>query len=212
MTKTVLYARVSTSDQTVAHQRAQAEAKGYFFDAVVTDDGVSGKVPLKERPEGKRLFDMLRRGDTLVVRWVDRLGRDYNDVTDTIRYLMREGIIVRTIINDMEFDGSRTDAMGMAVRDAMMTFMAGMAQAQMEATKDAQRAGIDHAKTKEPEKFLGRKPTFDRHQLAEILRMAELGVSNSEIARRMGIVRQTVIRIRANPANAAKIVALWDRS
>jgi DNA invertase Pin-like site-specific DNA recombinase len=212
MTKTILYARVSTADQTVAHQRAQAEAKGYAFDAVVTDDGVSGKVPLKERPEGRRLFDVLRQGDTLVVRWVDRLGRDYNDVTDTVRHFMREGVIIKTIINDMVFDGSRTDAMGMALRDAMMSFMAGMAQAQLEATKDAQRAGIDHAKVKEPEKFLGRKPTFDGRQLAEILRMAELGVSNSEIARRIGVVRQTVIRIRANPANAAKMVALWDRN
>ncbi|MGO4441472.1 recombinase family protein [Rhizobium sp. RAF56] len=210
MTKTILYARVSTSDQTVAHQRAQAEAKGYAFDAVVTDDGVSGKVPLKERPQGKRLFDVLRRGDTLVVRWVDRLGRDYNDVTDTIRHFMREGIIIKTIINDMEFDGSRTDAMGMALRDAMMTFMAGMAQAHMEATKDAQRAGIEHSKAKEPEKFLGRKPTFDAEKLAEVLRMADMGANNSEIARQTGLIRQTVIRIRADPVKAATVVALWE--
>ena len=31
------------------------------------------------------MFDMLRAGDTLVVRWVDRLGRNYADVTDTIQ-------------------------------------------------------------------------------------------------------------------------------
>jgi hypothetical protein len=30
------------------------------------------------------LFDVLREGDTLVVRWIDRLGRNYQDVTDTI--------------------------------------------------------------------------------------------------------------------------------
>ena len=34
---------------------------------------MSGK--LRERPQGRRLFDLLRSGDTLVVRWVDRLGR-----------------------------------------------------------------------------------------------------------------------------------------
>jgi putative DNA-invertase from lambdoid prophage Rac len=53
---------------------------------VVADEGISGvSTRLVERPEGKRLFDMLRAGDTLVVRWVDRLGRNYTDLVDTIR-------------------------------------------------------------------------------------------------------------------------------
>ena len=43
-------------------------------------------------PEGKRLFDVLRPGDTLVVRWVDRLGRNYTDVVDTIREFMRRAL------------------------------------------------------------------------------------------------------------------------
>lgn len=167
---------------------------------------------LKDRKEGKRLFDILRRGDTLVVRWIDRLGRDYNDVNDNLRAFMRQGIIVKTMINDMEFDGSRTDPMGMALRDAMMTFMAGMAQAQLEATKDAQTAGIAHAQAKEPEKFLGRKPTFDAKQLDEVMRLAGMETSNSEIARQTGLVRQTVIRIRADPAKAAEQVASWKRA
>lgn len=212
MTQTVLYARVSTADQTVGHQKTTAEAKGYVFDEVVTDDGVSGSVSLKDRPQGKRLLDLLRRGDTLVVRWVDRLGRDYNDVTDTIRNFMRKGVIIKTIINDMEFDGSRTDPMGMALRDAMMTFMAGMAQAQLEATKDAQRSGIAHAKAGEPEKFLGRKPTFDGDQLVEVMRLLGLGTNNSEIARQTGLVRQTIIRIKADPGKAAQQVASWEQA
>jgi putative DNA-invertase from lambdoid prophage Rac len=69
--------------------------------------GVSGlSTRLAERPEGKRLFDMLRAGDTLVVRWVDRLGRNYTDVVDTIREFMRRGVIIKTVINGMTFDGS----------------------------------------------------------------------------------------------------------
>jgi putative DNA-invertase from lambdoid prophage Rac len=59
----------------------------------VADEGVSGvAVPLAERPQGRRLFDMLRRGDVLVVRWVDRLGRNYSDVCDNIREFMRRGV------------------------------------------------------------------------------------------------------------------------
>jgi len=40
--KTILYARVSTTDQNVDHQRTQAEAAGFVIDEVVADHGVSG--------------------------------------------------------------------------------------------------------------------------------------------------------------------------
>jgi hypothetical protein len=84
--KTVLYCRVSTLDQNLEHQRVQAEQAGFKPDLILADHGVSGvSTRLCERPEGKRLFDVLREGDTLVVRWIDRLGRNYADVTDTIR-------------------------------------------------------------------------------------------------------------------------------
>jgi putative DNA-invertase from lambdoid prophage Rac len=144
----VLYARVSTTDQTTAHQVTQAKAAGFKVDEVVSDEGVSGiATKLCEREQGKRLFDMLRSGDTLVVRWVDRLGRNYIDVVDTIRDFMRRGVIIRTVINGMTFDGSTTDPMQQAVRDALIAFMAATAQAQAEATKSAQRAGIEGAVT-----------------------------------------------------------------
>jgi hypothetical protein len=70
---------------------------------------------------------MLRAGDTLVVRWVDRLGRNYTDVVDTIREFMRRGIIIKTVINGMTFDGSATDPMRQAVRDPLIAFMAATA-------------------------------------------------------------------------------------
>src|SRR5262249_54721920 len=161
---------VSATEQTTAHQRTQAEQAGFKIDKVVADEGISGvSTRLVERPEGKRLFDMLRAGDTLVVRWVDRLGRNYTDVVDTIREFMRRGVIIKTVINSMTFDGSTTDPMQQAVRDALIAFMAATAQAQAEATKSAQRAGIDHSRTVKPSAYLGRKPSFTRQQLDRIL-------------------------------------------
>ena len=88
-----------------------------------------------ERNQGKRLFDLLRRGDVLVVRWIDRLGRNYADVTEVIREFMKRGIIIRTVINGLVFDGATKDPMQMAVRDALISFMAALSQAQAEATK-----------------------------------------------------------------------------
>ncbi len=163
---TILYARVSTADQTIAHQRTQAEAAGFTIDHVVADEAVSGiSTRLADRPEGRRLFDMLRAGDTLVVRWLDRLGRNYEDVCDTIRTFMRRGVVIRTVINGLTFDGATKDPMQQAVRDALISFMSATAQAQAEATKEAQRAGIAHARASGDNRYLGRKPSFNRGQL-----------------------------------------------
>jgi Resolvase, N terminal domain len=93
------------------------------------------------------LFDLLRPGDVLVVRWIDRLGRNYADVTEVIREFMKRGIVIRTVINGLVFDGATKNPMQMAVRDALISFMAALSQAQAEATREAQRAGIEHAKT-----------------------------------------------------------------
>jgi len=206
-----LYARVSTSEQTLDHQQTQAEKAGFTFDHVVADHGVSGvSVLMKDRPEGKRLFDMLRAGDTLVVRWVDRLGRNYADVTDTIREFMRRGVVIRTVINNMTFDGSTSDPMQMAVRDAMISFMAASAQAQAEATKEAQKAGIASARDKGDDSYKGRKPSYTREQYVAMTNLLGKGTSVSEIAHTLGLTRQTVYRIKDDPTAAEKALAVWS--
>lgn len=211
MPRTILYARVSTTDQTLDHQRTQAEAAGFTIDEVVADHGVSGvSAILADRPQGKRLSDKLREGDTLVVRWVDRLGRNYTDVTDTIRDFMRRGIIIRTVINSMTFDGATKEPMQMAVRDALIGFMSASAQAQAEATKEAQKAGIAMARERDARKYRGRKPSFTGDQIGQVLAMNATGTSGtSAIAAATGLSRQTVLRIIADPAKAQALLEVW---
>lgn len=212
--KTILYARVSTTEQTIEHQRTQAEKAGFVFTHIIADDGVSGvRTRLADRPEGKRLFDLLGAGDTLVVRWVDRLGRNYADVTDAIRHFMNEGVVIRTVINGLVFDGSTTDPIQQAVRDAMIAFMAATAQAQAEATKEAQRAGIDHAKGDgERDAYRGRKPSFNQAQFEQVQDMLAQGAGVSEIASEVGVSRQTVYRIRDDAAAASAMLDRWYRA
>jgi putative DNA-invertase from lambdoid prophage Rac len=207
---TILYARVSTTDQTLSHQKTQAEQAGFHIDDVVADHGVSGvSTTLRERPEGRRLFDMLRRGDTLVVRWVDRLGRNYDDVRSSIEEFMRRGVIVRTVINNMTFDGATEDPIQKAVRDALIGFMAATAQAQHEATKASQRAGIEAAKA-EGNGYLGRKPSYTRKQFDAVVDLLSVGIAGtSDIARETGLTRQTVLRIKAEPSRARGILDAW---
>ncbi|UPK23861.1 recombinase family protein [Bradyrhizobium sp. 195] len=208
---TIFYARVSTIDQTVEHQRIGAEAAGFKIDRVLADHGVSGvSTRLAERPEGKRLFDILRTGDTLVVRWIDRLGRNYGDVCDTIREFMRRGVVIRTVINGLTFDGATTDPMQQAVRDALIAFMAATAQANAEAIKEAQRGGIALAKATAGEtKYRGRKPTFDKDQLETVRDMLEQSAGVAQIAAATGLSRQTIYRIKEDQAGAEAALRSW---
>lgn len=209
MSKTVLYARVSTAEQTLDHQRTQAEAAGFRIDEVIADRGSSGvSTRLQDRPEGRRLFDVLRSGDVLVVRWIDRLGRNYADVTETVRQLLHKGITIRTVINGMTFDGAATDPMTMAVRDALLGFMAAMAQAQAEVTKEAQAAGIEAARAKGV--YKGRKPAFTRDQLNAVLEGLAIGQSPSAIAKATGVSRQGVYRIQEDPERADRLLRGWQ--
>jgi putative DNA-invertase from lambdoid prophage Rac len=128
--RTFLYAHVSDVCQTIEHQRSHPEAAGFKINEVIADHGVSGiTTKLADRPGGRRLLDKVRAGDHVIVRWVDRLGRNYDDATATIRHLMAEGVIVRTVINAMTFDGSTSDPIQKAVRDALIGFMAATAAA-----------------------------------------------------------------------------------
>lgn len=209
MSKVVLYARVSTTDQNLGHQEAQARAAGFPITDVVVDHGVSGvSTKLADRDNGRRLFDILRSGDTLVVRWVDRLGRNYEDVTDTMREFIRRGVVIKTVINGLTFDGVTTDPMQRAVRDALIGFMAAMAQAEAEVKKEARRAGIEAARAIAG-RYLGRKPSFNRQELETVLDMIGQGKAVSEISRETGLSRQAVYRIKGDPTAAVKSLASW---
>lgn len=206
---TIFYARVSTRDQTLNHQVTQAETAGFKIDEVVADHGVSGvKHKLSDRPEGRRLYDKLRSGDVLVLRWLDRLGRNYDDVTDAVRHFIRQGVVIRTVINDMTFDGATTDPVQQAVRDAMIAFLAATAQAQAEASKIAQQAGIELAKAK-GDRFRGRKPSYDRNTFDLAVSLLGLGNGPSMVSKETGLSRQTLIRIRDEPDAAAAAMERW---
>ena len=210
MSKTVLYVRTSTSEQTIEHQLSQAKQAGFTFDDVIEDEGVSGvSTPLAERPNGKRLFDLLRDGDTLVVRWVDRLGRNYDDIQKNIRLFLDRGVTIRTVINSMTFDAKPTDAMAKAIRDAMLSFMSAMAEAQALAMKEAQSAGIAHAKATKPDSYKGRKPSYTAAQVSLIMQKFKEGDGVNKIARDVGLSKFSVSRITRDPDKALESLSRW---
>lgn len=102
--RAAIYARVSTDDQadkgySLPSQldgcRQFIEHMGYSVVAEFRDDH-SGATPVAERPQGKRLTEMVRfrEVDAVVVHQVDRLSRDIVDLLATVRNWLRLGIEV----------------------------------------------------------------------------------------------------------------------
>ena len=108
----------------------------------------------------------------------------------------------------MVFDGATKDPMQKAVRDSLIGFMAAMAEAQAEATKVAQRAGIEHAKAK-GDRYRGRKPSYSRKEYEAVQEMLAQERGASEIAKVTGLTRQTVLRIRKDPGAAESALSVW---
>jgi putative DNA-invertase from lambdoid prophage Rac len=95
-----------------------------------------------------------------------------------------------------------------AVRDALIVFMAA---AQAEATKAAQRAGIEHAKQSGGRAYIGHKPSYTRDQLNKVHDMlGREAVSSAQIARNTGLSRQMIYRIKGDPAGAEAALAAWN--
>ncbi len=87
----IAYLRVSTGEQSLESQRA---ALGSPFDETFEDHGVSGSVLAMRRPQFAKMAAYIRKGDTLHVSAVDRLGRDALDVQATVRALIDKGVTV----------------------------------------------------------------------------------------------------------------------
>jgi putative DNA-invertase from lambdoid prophage Rac len=80
-----------------------------------------------------------------------------------------------------------------------------------EATKSAQRAGIDHKRRLQPSAYLGRKPSYDRATFDRI-RLALDSASPpslSAIAKAERLSKQTVFRLKQDPQAASAALEAW---
>ncbi len=105
--RAVLYARVSTDEQSekgyslptqLEACRKYAEHLGYTVVEELRED-YSGAVPIGERPEGKRLMELLKRreADCVIGHQVDRLSRDTVDLLLSVRLWLRAGVEVHSV-------------------------------------------------------------------------------------------------------------------
>lgn len=185
----IYYGRVSTSEQNIQSQQADAISQG--CELMFFDEGVSGyHVAPENRPEWSRASAALRAGDILVVRWLDRISRRYDELSRVMRMLMDKGIRVECTMNGMVFDGASTDPIAKATRDAVLAFMAAQGEVDYMNRREMQKRGIESAKA--DGRHLGRPQKVDAQAVVEW--RAETGASIKDTAEHFGISTASVKR------------------
>ncbi len=188
MVRTFAYLRVSTTEQTTENQLREIEAAGFAISTRrVVSETVSGSSALEQRPGFMRLLDRLEEGDVLVVTKLDRLGRNAMDVTTTVAKLADMGVRVHCLaLGGMDLT-SPAGKMTMGV-------IASVAQFERDLLIERTHAWLERARASGA--TLGRPAALDDTQRAAVLADMTAGVSVSEAARRAGVSRQTVMRVR----------------
>lgn len=194
MSRSFIYARVSTTDQNTDNQIREIEAAGFAVNRrrIVTES-ISGSVAASERPQFARLLDRLEPGDVLIVTKLDRLGRNAMDVRSTVDRLAADGVRVHCLALGGVDLTSAAGKMTMGVLIAVAEF-------ERDLLIERTHAGIARARAEG--KPLGRPSALTGAQQAEALRRLAAGESVSQLARDYGTTRQSIMRARKREAPA----------
>ena len=184
------YIRVSTKEQNEDRQRIAMRQCGIPPDRVYLDRQ-SGKD--FERPEYRRLLRKLKPNDSLVVKSIDRLGRNYDEILEQWRVITKEKG-ANVIVLDMPLLDTRTnkDLTGTLIADIVLQLLSYVAQTEREFIHRRQAEGIAAAKAKGVR--FGRRPMERPTNFSEICKeWGEGRISAREAARRLDISPQTFL-------------------
>lgn len=186
MTRTFLYARVSTAEQTTENQVLEVKAAGFeVHDRHTITETISGSVPAAERPGFMKLLDKLDEGDTLVVTKLDRLGRNTTDVLHTVEALRSMGVSVHCLaLKGVDL----TSPSG----KLHMTVLAAVSQFERDLLIERTHAGLARAKAEG--KTLGRKAALTAEQAQEIRAALANGATARGLAREYGVSHPTIMK------------------
>jgi DNA invertase Pin-like site-specific DNA recombinase len=172
------YARVSTGDQDVAGQTMRLERAGAIQ---VFTDVMSGKS--MDRPGLAKLLAYARKGDTLAVVRLDRLGRSLGELLSTVKMLHERGIALLSL--EEKIDTSS------AAGELIFHVFGAIAHFERRLISERTKDGIAAARAKG--KMPGRQP-LDMNKAEAAMKLIEAGVSPTEAAKQLGLGRSTVYR------------------
>lgn len=185
------YVRVSTKDQNEDRQMiAMLEFPVPEKNIVVEKQ--SGKD--FNRPRYRRLIRKMKKGDLLVIKSIDRLGRNYEEIIQQWRYLTKEkGIDI--VVLDMTLLDTREgkDLTGTLIADLVLQLLSYVAQTERENIRQRQKEGIQAAKRKGvqfgrpkipvPDQFTELKQQWKNNEISSRQAASQLGVSHETFLR-----------------------------
>ena len=183
---TLGYIRVSSRDQNEARQ---LDAMNEFGVDKIYTDKQSGKD--FNRPAYIQLMADLRPGDILVVKSIDRLGRNYDEILEQWRMITKEKQAAIVVL-DMPLLDTRNsrDLTGTLIADIVLQLLSYVAETERQFIKQRQKEGIAAAKAR-GQRF-GR-PCFERPEdYWEVLKLwQEHKISANKACKRLGVHHTT---------------------
>ncbi|MEG1912486.1 MAG: recombinase family protein [Cloacibacillus sp.] len=154
MGKQYAYIRVSSKEQNEERQRAAMLEYGVSVENIILDKQ-SGKD--FERRGYKRLMRKIKQDDVLVIKSIDRLGRNYNEILEQWRILTKEKQAAIVVL-DMPLLNTRQsrDLTGILIADIVLQLLSYVAETERDFIRQRQAEGIAAAKARGCN--LGRKP------------------------------------------------------
>ncbi|MGE9553618.1 recombinase family protein [Erwinia amylovora] len=181
------YARVSTSQQSLDIQIRTLKDAGVKANRIFTDKASGSSV---DRPGLDLLRMKVEEGDVILVKKLDRLGRDTADMIQLIKEFDTQGVAIRFIDDGISTDGD----MGKMV----ITILSAVAQAERSRILERTNEGRQEAKLKGIR--FGRRRTIDRKC---VLALHRKGTGATDIARQLSIARSTVYKILEDEKTAS---------
>lgn len=145
MTNIYGYARVSSKDQNEARQIIALSQFPVKKENIYIDK-FSGKD--FDRPKYSELIKILKEQDILVIKEIDRLGRNYEEILEQWRVITKE-IKADIVVLDMPLLDTRTrkeNLTGAFIADLVLQILSYVAETERQSIKQRQREGIEAAK------------------------------------------------------------------
>jgi putative DNA-invertase from lambdoid prophage Rac len=188
MSRSFIYARVSTADQNTENQIHEIEGAGFHVNRRrIVSETISGSVAASERPQFAKLIDRLEPGDVLIVTKLDRLGRNAMDVRITVEKLAAESIRVHCLALGGVDLTSAAGKMTMSVLNAVSEF-------ERDLLIERTQAGL--ARAVAGGKSLGRPRALNDEQELDAIKRLKAGNSVASVARDLKTSRQSIMRLR----------------
>ena len=185
------YVRVSTKEQ---NEDRQVIAMGEFGvqSSNIIIDKQSGKD--FDRPGYRQLVRKLKTGDTLVIKSIDRLGRNYDEILEQWRLLTKEKQVAIVVL-DMPLLDTRQgqDLTSVLIADIVLQLLSYVAQTEREFNRQRQAEGIADAKARGI--HFGRKRKDRGENFASVMAAWRRGeLSGRAAAKELGVAHGTFQR------------------